>query len=227
MGSLRVGHSWATSLSLFTFQFHALEKEMATHSSVLAWRIPGTVEPSGLPSMGLHRVGHDWSDLAAAAAACVCQSHCPSLTLPHLFPLVTISLLHLWLYFSFVKISWFVLFFKILHINDIIWWLSFSVWLTSLSMTVSVHFTKVRLVLCLPGPRDNDGATLMERGRSWPGLSWGTWGDRQLCLRPRIPVASWVPFPWENYTDRVIVLENLGLDKPRPLRSFCGTLMWK
>ena len=43
----------------FTFQFHALEKEMATHSSVLAWRIPGTGEPSGLPSMGSHRVGHD------------------------------------------------------------------------------------------------------------------------------------------------------------------------
>ena len=47
--------------------FHALVKEMATHSSVLAWRIPGTAEPGGLPSMGLHRVGHDWSDLAAAA----------------------------------------------------------------------------------------------------------------------------------------------------------------
>ena len=53
----------------FTFHFHALEKEMATHSSILAWRIPGTEEPSGLPSMGSHRVGHDWSDLAAAAAA--------------------------------------------------------------------------------------------------------------------------------------------------------------
>ena len=50
----------------FTFHFHALEKEMATHSSVLAWRIPGTGEPAGLPSMGSHRVGHDWSDLAAA-----------------------------------------------------------------------------------------------------------------------------------------------------------------
>ena len=46
----------------------ALEKEMATHSSVLAWRIPGTVEPDGLPSMGSHRVEHNWSDLAAAAA---------------------------------------------------------------------------------------------------------------------------------------------------------------
>ena len=51
----------------FTFHFHALEKEMATHSSVLAWRIPGTGEPGGLPSVGSHRVGHDWSDLAAAA----------------------------------------------------------------------------------------------------------------------------------------------------------------
>ena len=53
----------------FTFHFHALEKEMATHSSVLAWRIPGTGEPRGLPSMGSHGVGHNWSDLAAAAAA--------------------------------------------------------------------------------------------------------------------------------------------------------------
>ena len=47
----------------FTFRFHALEKEMVTHSSVLAWRIPGMGEPGGLPSMGSHRVGHDWSDL--------------------------------------------------------------------------------------------------------------------------------------------------------------------
>ena len=43
----------------YTFHFHALEKEMATHSSILAWRIPGTEEPSRLPSMGSHRVGHD------------------------------------------------------------------------------------------------------------------------------------------------------------------------
>ena len=50
----------------FTFHFHALEKEMATHSSVLAWRIPGTGEPGGLASMGSHRVGQDWSNLAAA-----------------------------------------------------------------------------------------------------------------------------------------------------------------
>ena len=55
-----VAESW-TRLSdfPFTFHFNALEKEMATHSSVLAWRIPGTGEPGGLPSMGLQRVGHD------------------------------------------------------------------------------------------------------------------------------------------------------------------------
>ena len=64
-----VTESW-TRLSDFTFifHFHALEKDMASHSSVLAWRIPGMAEPGGLPSMGSHRVGHDWSDLAAAAA---------------------------------------------------------------------------------------------------------------------------------------------------------------
>ena len=52
----------------FTFHFHALEKEMATHSSVLAWRIPEKGEPGGLPSMGLNRVRHDWSDLEARVA---------------------------------------------------------------------------------------------------------------------------------------------------------------
>ena len=53
----------------FTFHFHALEKEMAPHSSTLAWKIPRMEEPGGLPSMGSHRVEHNWSDLAAAAAA--------------------------------------------------------------------------------------------------------------------------------------------------------------
>ena len=57
MGSLRVGHYCPTSLS--TFHFHALEKEMATHSSVLAWRIPGMGELGRWPSMGSDRVGHD------------------------------------------------------------------------------------------------------------------------------------------------------------------------
>ena len=60
------GWTWLRDFT-FPFQFHALEKEMAAHSSVLAWRIPGTGEPDGLPSMGSHRVRHDWSDLAAAA----------------------------------------------------------------------------------------------------------------------------------------------------------------
>ena len=61
------GRTWLSDFT-FTFHFHALEKEMATHSSILAWRIPGKGEPGGLPSMGSHRVGHNWSDLAAAAA---------------------------------------------------------------------------------------------------------------------------------------------------------------
>ena len=69
-----VTKSWTQLSDLtFTFDFHALEKEMATHSSVLAWRILGTGEPGGLPSTGSHRVGHDRSDSAAAAAAvCIC-----------------------------------------------------------------------------------------------------------------------------------------------------------
>ena len=57
-----------TSLSLSLFTFMHWRKDMATHSSVLAWRIPGTGEPGGLPSMGSHRVRQDWRDLAAAAA---------------------------------------------------------------------------------------------------------------------------------------------------------------
>ena len=65
-----VTKSW-TRLSDFTFtlHLHALEKEMATHSSVPAWKITWIGEPGGLPSLGSHRVGHDWSDTAAAAAA--------------------------------------------------------------------------------------------------------------------------------------------------------------
>ena len=53
-----LARSWVSDFT-FTFHFHVLEKEMATHSSVLAWRIPGIGEPGGLLSMGLHRVGHD------------------------------------------------------------------------------------------------------------------------------------------------------------------------
>ena len=59
------GRTWLSDFT-FTFHFHALEEAMATHSSVLAWKIPGTREPGGLQSMGSQRVGYDWSDLAAA-----------------------------------------------------------------------------------------------------------------------------------------------------------------
>ena len=88
-----------TWLSDFTFTFHflALEKEMATHSSVLAWRIPGTGDPGGLPSMGLHRVRHDWSDLAVAVAAPALQANSllsepQSLTESSSFPIILMLL---------------------------------------------------------------------------------------------------------------------------------------
>ena len=91
-----VAKSW-TRLSNFTFHFHTLEKEMATHSGVLAWRIPGTGEPGGLPSLGSHRVGHDWSDLAAAAAAVFsCRVH--------LFPFLCGQFLELWQLKSWVLV---------------------------------------------------------------------------------------------------------------------------
>ena len=71
----------------FTFHFHALEKEMASHSSVLAWRIPGTAEPGGLLSMGSQRVGHDWSDLAAAAVLSHVRLFADPQTIPRQAPL--------------------------------------------------------------------------------------------------------------------------------------------
>ena len=67
MESHRVGHDWSDLAAAANNII--LEKEIATHSSILAWRIPGMGEPGGLLSMESHRVGHDWSDLAAAAAA--------------------------------------------------------------------------------------------------------------------------------------------------------------
>ena len=68
--------TWLSDFT-FPFHFHALEKEMATHSSVLTCRIPGTGDPGGLQSMGLHRVGHDWSDLATVAAELVLPTYFP------------------------------------------------------------------------------------------------------------------------------------------------------
>ena len=88
----------------FTFPFHALEKEMAAHSSVLAWRIPGMREPGGLPSLGSHRIRHDWSNLAEVAAATV-------LTLKlfdFIFKYVQITSYCLWIeqVFTFCYILW-------------------------------------------------------------------------------------------------------------------------
>ena len=76
MGCSPWGHEESDTTERLHFHFHALEEEMATHSSVLAWRIPGTEEPGGLLSMGLHRVGQDWSDLAVVAAAAVVNPLC-------------------------------------------------------------------------------------------------------------------------------------------------------
>ena len=76
-----------------TFHFHALEKEMATHSSVLDWRIPGTGEPGGLPSVGSRRVGHDWSDLAAEAAVAKLKYDVFSLTARYVKDIIFISVL--------------------------------------------------------------------------------------------------------------------------------------
>ena len=100
--------AWLSDFT-FTFQFHALEKEIATHFSILAWRIPGTGEPGGLPSMGSHRVGHDWSDLAAAAWTYYCH-----------FNLIVFQLFHN----SFVS-------FFLLVSSFVIWWFSVVVCLDS------------------------------------------------------------------------------------------------
>ena len=76
---------------------------MATHSSVLAWRVPGTGEPGGLPSMGSHRVGHDWSDLAAAAAV---AKSCPALCNPMNCSTPGFPVLHCLLEFAQTHVHW-------------------------------------------------------------------------------------------------------------------------
>ena len=80
----------------FTFHFHALEKEMAAHSNILAWRIPGMGEPGGLPCMGSHRVRHDQSNLATAEAAALTRAIAradwlESLSPPPIFPVKSIG----------------------------------------------------------------------------------------------------------------------------------------
>ena len=110
----------------FTFHFHALEKAMAAHSSVLAWRIPGTGEPGGLPSMGSHRVGHDWSDLAAAWC---------------LFPFSLFgnhkSILYICEFVSVFLQSFTCLIFQFPHVSDTIQCSSFCVWFILLSIIPS------------------------------------------------------------------------------------------
>ena len=134
---------------IFTFHFHALEKKMATHSSVFVWRIPGMGEPVGLPSLGSHRVGHDRRDLAAAAAflknyvLASLHSFCFSNTLPcfHLCAFLLLFFLH-----GF-PCSWcdssFCLF------RSQVKCVSQSLFLTSLSHPV---LTALTLSLCIPLP---------------------------------------------------------------------------
>ena len=114
-----VAKSW-TRLSdfTFTFHFHALEKQMATHSSVLAWRIPGTGEPGGLPSMGSNRVGHIWSDLVAVSSVDTSSSNpsqqrspSPSLTLSMYFYLPSLTKRKIWA----ANISISIHYFQIMH----------------------------------------------------------------------------------------------------------------
>ena len=98
-----VAKSWAwLSDFTFTFHFHALEKEMAAQSSVLAWRIPRRGEPGGLLSMGPHRVGHDWSNLAAAAAA-TCKDFNFSIFLS------TLITVHLLIKVILVSVKWYLI----------------------------------------------------------------------------------------------------------------------
>ena len=120
----------------FTFHFHASEKEMATHSSVLAWRIPGTGEPGGLPSLGSHRVRNDWRDLAAAVYI-VNDTLSVCLTLP--FPsCVHMSALYSCVSIPTLQIGSSVAFFLTPHMYINIQPLFFSFWLASLHMTASM-----------------------------------------------------------------------------------------
>ena len=117
----------------FTFHFHTLEKEMATHSSVLAWRIPGTGKPGGLPSMGLHRVGHDWSDLAAAAAAgqlCLLNSRMNDCLSTFLFPRNSVGEYSVWTAF-YIMTSWGWT--KGFH------WIVFSLWRLNIFLFIGIY----------------------------------------------------------------------------------------
>ena len=134
MGLLRVGHDFT-----FTFHFHALEKEMAPHSSVLAWRIPGMGEPGGLPSMGSHRVGHDWSDLAAAAQCILQFSY-------YILQFCDFHFLLSYIFDLFVEILCVLPFFSP------VWWVSFEPILWTLcQVNYSLHFSMVLSCWGFPG----------------------------------------------------------------------------
>ena len=145
---------------------------MEIHSSVLAWRIPGTGEPGGLPSMGSHRVGHDWSDLAAAAAAAA-AFHCLNV-------LWEISLLTCWMtscwWLSNTLFLWLVSRASI-HVFDVQWCWSFSFRRSHLQIRLRTGgrpFSSFPFVLCLvalahrmpcaetPGPTPWSGAWLKD-----------------------------------------------------------------
>ena len=148
-------HVFSTSparLSDFTFTFHfpALEKETAIHSSLLAWRIPGTEEPGRLPSMGSHRVGHDWSDLATAAATAMSYSH-------------LCFLLLLLLLFSLCFFQFFYAYFHVSHREctlNCFRWLFVTLW-TVARRAPSVHrILQARILEWVAMPSS--------RGSSWP-----------------------------------------------------------
>ena len=121
----------------FTFRFHALEKEMATHSSVLAWRVLGTAEPGGLPSMGSHRVRHDWSDLAAAAM--YLNSGFQILWVTH----IMIHILHCNPEYTETYHSWNKIYPYCLHYTPI--WFDFS--FSSLLYSIPLHSTPFHSIL--------------------------------------------------------------------------------
>ena len=189
----------------FTFHFHALEKEMATHSSVLAWRIPGTEEPSGLLSMGSHRVGHDWSNLTAAAAARMakqngirtpilflserlpwsslhilpcCSPHCLASHMPCLSYLA-LGFWRAWTTSQFVEsytmVCW--------HKANCTWWMD-----QSMHVCVQSCLTLCDLMDCNP-PGSSVHGILQARILEWVAMPFSQ-GSSQSKIKPTFPVLA-------------------------------------
>ena len=148
-----------TRLSNFTFtsHFHALEKEMATHSSVLAWRIPGTGEPGGLPSMGSHRVGHNWSDLAAAVAAAATGWISPDSNSSELYTIWDMFLL---CFHWVIKKILLFLFYKIYLIGEyftVLWWFlpyTNMIWENSTETYTLLFLLNIHLLFLISATKD-------------------------------------------------------------------------